>query len=185
MRVGRCVLCWRCRRVVLGAAAALVVISCVVVLQRSRSAELLHIGALTAQMDVSCAPRVRSRELGVAVAKPPPLHGSSSTRLPLPRAAAVPMPPPSRFCLVQAQNGLYLEGGTAAGSGNMMPAHRGMFTDSAGGVAKASALPAGSTALSPAAPSVGAPAPLSPAEQAARASEAKNLKNPVYSDPIM
>ena len=81
---------------------------------------------------------------------------------------------PSRFCLVQAQNGLYLEGGTAAGSGNMMPAHRGMFTDSAGGVAKASALPAGSTALSPAAPSVVAPASVSPAEQAARASEAKN-----------
>lgn len=167
MRVGRCVLC---RRAVLGAAVALVAISCVVVIQRSRSAELLHIGALTAQMDVSCASSVRSRELGVAVAEPPPLHGPSSIPPTLPRAADVP---PSRFCLVQAQNGLYLEGGTAAGSGNMMPAHRGMFTDNAGGVAKASALPAGSTALSPAAPSVSAPAALSPAEQAARASEAK------------
>jgi hypothetical protein len=117
------------------------------------------------------------------VAEPPP-HGPSSTRPPLPRAAAVPMSP-SRFCLVQAQNGLYLEGGTAAGSGNMMPAHQGMFTDSAGGVSKASALPAGSTAVSPVAPSVNAPAALSPAEQAARASEAKNSqKSCMYGDLI-
>jgi len=70
--------------------------------------------------------------------------------------------------LVQAQDGLYAEGGTD--SANMMPAHRGMFTEHAARKPQ----PPRSNAPPRAAAPAGAAAALSPAEQAARASEGEH-----------
>jgi hypothetical protein len=62
------------RRSLLSAVAAAAVLSCVVLLQRSKSTELMHIGALTAAMEVICPlQHVCSRREGCRL----PLHAAA------------------------------------------------------------------------------------------------------------